>query len=126
NNCILLPTAPFVTPSMLSESLSKFEIGNFDNIRPIVKYAYPIQRALYLSQNGKIEMREPENRYARSQDLKATFHDAGLFYWSKSTKGLKGSKRGGFEINETETQDIDTEIDWKLAEIKFKLIHNLD
>src|SRR5690606_33717245 len=58
NNCILLPTAPFVTSSMLSESLSKFEIGDFDNLRPLVKYSYPIQRALYLSSNDEIEMRE--------------------------------------------------------------------
>ena len=29
------------------------------------------------------------------------------------------------EISELEMQDIDNEVDWKLAELKFKLINNL-
>ena len=29
---------------------------------------------------------------------------------------------GGIEVNETTIQDIDTETDWKLAEMKYKLL----
>ena len=30
------------------------------------------------------------------------------------------------EISELEVQDIDNEIDWKLAELKFQILQNLD
>jgi N-acylneuraminate cytidylyltransferase len=62
----------------------------------------------------------------RSQDLKKRYHDAGQFYWCNTVK-LMGSKKllssntGGIIISELAAQDIDTETDWKLAELKYQL-----
>ena len=55
------------------------------------------------------------------------YHDVGQFYWCKINKLLKNKKilsnnTGGFIISEIEAQDIDSETDWKLAELKFNLI----
>ena len=33
------------------------------------------------------------------------------------------STSGGIEVDETSIQDIDTETDWVLAEMKYKLLH---
>ena len=71
-------------------------------------------------------MINPNNYKSRSQDLEETYHDAGQFYWCNSKKLLQNKKiltknTGGVEISELEAQDIDNEIDWKLAELKFQL-----
>ena len=63
----------------------------------------------------------------RSQDFEKRFHDSGQFYWSKvssleNDKKLFTKKSGAIVISELEAQDIDTETDWKLAEIKYKLL----
>ena len=68
-----------------------------------------------------------ENLNIRSQDLEKSFHDAGQFYWFK-TRALLTSKKlltantGGVIISALEAQDIDTETDWKLAELKYQLL----
>ena len=51
----------------------------------------------------------------------------GQFYWIKTAaffneKKLFTNNSGAIVISELEAQDIDTETDWKLAEIKFKLM----
>ena len=46
------------------------------------------------------------------------------FYWYKTKDWLSGNvKIGGIEVDETTIQDIDTETDWRLAEMKYKLIN---
>lgn len=70
-----------------------------------------------------------EHLNTRSQDLESRYHDSGQFYWLKSTsfnndKKLFTDNSGAIIISELEAQDIDTETDWKLAEIKYKLLLN--
>ena len=67
-----------------------------------------------------------ENLNVRSQDLEDSFHDAGQFYWCNIKQLLVSRKiltqnTGGVKISELEAQDIDTEIDWKMAELKYQL-----
>ena len=67
----------------------------------------------------------PEFENSRSQDLPKAFHDTGTFYWYKTKDWLNGNmKIGGIEVNETTIQDIDTETDWALAEMKYNLLYN--
>jgi len=122
--CMILPTAPLISSKTLEKAFSIMTSGNFDSIRPIVKFSYPIQRAFRCSE-GKIEMINPEYKTTRSQDLESTYHDAGQFYWINKGKSLLDDHKGGIIIPETEAQDIDSEEDWKMAEIKYKLIHNI-
>ena len=63
----------------------------------------------------------------RSQDLEKSYHDAGQFYWMKTEIILQKGQIitdncSSIIITELEGQDIDSEIDWKLAELKFKLL----
>jgi hypothetical protein len=41
-------------------------LGEFDDLRLLVMYSYPIQRALCLNKEGGIEMREPVETLTRS------------------------------------------------------------
>lgn len=119
NICCILPTAPFVTVSLLKEGFSLLSQNNVDSVRPVVRFSYPIQRAIKMN-NGLLEMFNPEHARTRSQDLETAFHDAGQFYWMKFSQGMKGEKKMGFEISEHLVQDIDTEDDWKMAELKYR------
>lgn len=119
--CCLLPTAVLATADLLKKGLGVLEAGGADSVRPVVRFSYPVQRAMRLT-GDKMEFLNPEHRYTRSQDLEPAYHDAGMFYWMKAGTGLRGDKRAAFEIPEINSQDIDDETDWKMAELKFKLL----
>jgi CMP-N-acetylneuraminic acid synthetase len=99
---------------------------NFDTVFPIIAFSFPIQRALG-EKKGKIAMIQEENLNVRSQDLEERYHDAGQFYWCNTQKLLLNKKiltpnTGGIILSELKAQDIDTETDWKLAELKYQLV----
>jgi len=122
NICCILPTAPLLTVDNLRKGYELLVSKKADSVRPVVRFYYPIQRAVKLYDNGKVSMFYPEYQNTRSQDLEPTYHDAGQFYWMKFEAGLKGINKFGFEIPNTLVQDIDNEEDWIMAEIKFKYL----
>ena len=125
--CCIYPCAPFVNPKILKTSFKKLTENNLDSLFPIIKYGHPIQRALKISSNNKLKYYITKNTLNRTQDLKDMFYDAGQFYWMRIAEILKHKrvvteKSGGIVISELEAQDIDSELDWKLAELKFNLL----
>lgn len=126
NICCILPTAPLVNIERLTEAWRHFQDGGFDSVCPVVAFSYPILRALEMDENKHLKMIWPENLKARSQDLKLAYHDSGSFYWIKA-KALQNEKTmfckkgSAIVLSENEVQDIDTETDWQLAQLKYKL-----
>lgn len=128
NACCLYPCAPFVTADKLSEAYKMLQ--DFDSVFPVVKFGFPIQRALKKEDDGNLSFFQPEYELMRSQDLEQSYHDAGQFYWFKVEKILSEKKiltqnTGGVIMSEMEVQDIDNEIDWKLAELKYQMRHEI-
>jgi pseudaminic acid cytidylyltransferase len=128
--CCLLPTAPLIQDCRISEAYQKMLEGNFDSICPVVAFSYPIMRSLEITGEGSLKMIWPEYRYTRSQDLQPAYHDAGSFIWVKTQallaeKSLLCENGGALILKESEVQDIDTEEDWKLAEMKWQLLFNV-
>lgn len=121
--CCLLPTAPLATLASLNQALELLKKKDFSSVRPVVAFSYPVQRAFRLK-NDRLDFFYPEYKMTRSQDLETAYHDAGQFYWMKASEGLKGQNRGAIIIPATEAQDIDTEEDWKLAELKYQALNN--
>lgn len=126
--CCILPTAPFVTSNKITEAFNKHTQGDFDTVFPVLEFSFPIQRSLQINDN-KVAMVWNEHLNSRSQDLEPRYHDSGQFYWLKTSSFYKDKKlftdnSGAILISELEAQDIDTETDWKLAEIKYKLMLN--
>lgn len=121
----ILATSPLITIDNLKRGLNLLIENRGDSVRPVVKFSYPIQRAFRMKR-GKVERFNPEYKNTRSQDLEDAYHDAGQFYWMTFEKGLRGNDKYGFEITEINNQDIDTKIDWKLAELKYKLLNEKD
>jgi pseudaminic acid cytidylyltransferase len=125
NICCIYSCAPFVTSEILLKAYNQLIRDKFDTVFPIIAYSFPIQRALRVDQR-KVSMILEDNLNARSQDLEDSFHDAGQFYWCNTkqlliTKKILTQNTGGVEISELEAQDIDTELDWKLAELKYQI-----
>jgi len=125
--CCILPTAPLVRARDIVDSHALLARDKkVDSIIPVVRFSYPIQRALEI-ENGKLCFIWPENLNKRSNDLKPAYHDAGLFYWMRISSfrkhGVTLTKNSlPYEIQESRAQDIDNEEDWKMAEMKFRLI----
>ncbi len=130
NLCFLLATAPFTTPDKLKEGYRLLLDGKFKTVMTVSKFSYPIQRALSI-ESDKVSMILPENLRKRSQELETCYHDAGQFYFMKIDDKLKNASlftdnSGAVILPESMVQDIDTYEDWKIAEIKFKMMHNLN
>lgn len=126
NVCCLYSTAPFVTPQRLKEAFDMMKNNGSNSVYPIVLFSYPVQRGLKI-EDGKIGMVWPENLNKRSQDMDAIYHDAGQFYISTVrsfyiSRSFLTNNTGGLILSELEVQDLDTETDWKLAEMKFQLL----
>jgi N-acylneuraminate cytidylyltransferase len=125
--CCIYPTAPFVSENLLTEAFHKLLDHKFDCVFPVSKYSFPIQRGMTINKEDKIEMIDASKMNVRSQDLDPSYHDAGQFYVFNVNLFLQNHKlwtnnTGCLVINELEAQDIDNEIDWKLAELKYKLL----
>ena len=126
NVCCIYPCAPFVNSNILKESFDILKYNNYSTVIPLIAFSFPIQRS-FKTQNGKISYFYPEFEKYRSQDLEKAYHDSGQFYWCKNDELLKNksilnNNTGFIELSELEVQDIDNETDWKLAELKYKLI----
>lgn len=125
--CCILPTAVLMTADRLREGWAMLSTGEYDSVFPVVRFPAPIQRALRRDEAGVIAMFQPEHYRSRSQDLEPAYHDAGQFYWMSSQACLERrptfeGRAGSLVIDEAEAQDIDTETDWRIAELKHRLM----
>ena len=125
--CCIYPTAPFVNGEKLRTAYKVLLENDADSTFPVVRFGYPILRALKI-ENGMLQMIWPENMNIRSQDLPPAYHDSGQFYWFNverfmQSKRLFSDRTYPIEVPESEVQDIDTLEDWKIAEMKYRILH---
>jgi len=125
--CCIYATAPFVTAEDIRRGLNLLIKNDTDYVFPITRFSSPIQRALKITESGRLEMFQPEHFYTRSQDLEEAYHDAGQFYWGlseawKEEKILYSRRTVPIILPRCLVQDIDTPEDWKYAELMFHLL----
>jgi pseudaminic acid cytidylyltransferase len=123
--CCLYATAPFVQVEDIQRGLANLDDTACDYSFAVTRYAFPIQRALRLNEQGKVEMFNPGYFNTRSQDLEEAFHDAGQFYWGRTQAWLEGRVIFGPNslpviLPHHRVQDIDTPEDWIRAEWMFR------
>lgn len=122
--CCLYATAPLVSGGDIAHALRIIETGGHDYVFSATTFPFPIQRALRISEGGRVEMLHPDNFNTRSQDLETTYHDAGQFYWGTAAAWLDArpvflANSRALILPRYRVQDIDTEEDWRLAELMF-------
>lgn len=128
--CCIYPTAPFVTEAALAEAMAKMEKYEPSVVIPLVQFSYPPQRCFVVDDRGYARFKYPQYVRTRSQDLEKQYHDAGQFYIYNSdrliaTNGIIEDDFMPIIMPELLVQDIDTEDDWKIAEMKYKIINNI-
>jgi N-acylneuraminate cytidylyltransferase len=119
--CCLYATAPFVCVEDIQRGLQILEETGSDYAFSVTSYAFPIQRAIRLTEQGRVEMFSPEHFNTRSQDLEEAYHDAGQFYWGRASAWLQGKMifspdSAPVLLPRHRVQDIDTPDDWLRAE----------
>ncbi len=126
--CCIYPTAPFVTAEKLIRAIELYQASAADAVVAVVPYSFPPQQA-FVIREGHVRYQYPENERVRSQDLEQIYHDCGQFYLCSTEKfrqhhTLILPASLPFVVPESEVQDIDTEEDWQLAEIKYLAKYN--
>ena len=126
NVCCLYPCTPLITADILLKSYDKFIAEDMDTLLTTQEYRHPIQRALALKDGGIIDFVNKAHISTRTQDLETFYHDAGQFYFHKSSlilnqQSIYDGKTGHYLLPISRAQDIDNEDDWTLAELKFRI-----
>lgn len=125
--CCIYATAPFMAAADLRRGLDLLREEGAAFVFPVTTYAFPIQRAIRLTPNGRLEMFYPEQYATRSQDLEDAYHDAGQFYWGRADAWCSGAPVFGsysvpLVIPRFRVQDIDIPEDWDRAELMFSAV----
>lgn len=127
--CCLYPVAPLINKGLLIKAFNLLTNEKYNSILPVTEFEYPIERRMQKQSDESLIFSENHHENTRTQDLKTYYHDAGMFYFIrvssfKKDKKLLSNPTFGIELERTNVQDIDTLIDWRLAELKYKLIHD--
>lgn len=127
--CVIYPTAPFLTADALKEAMDILLGGDADGVLPVVKFSFPPQRSVVM-RGGELVPSDPGSMMMRSQDLEPHYHDCGQFYCIRVASFLKQramimAHTAPYLMDELHVQDIDTEEDWNLAEMKYRLLHEI-
>ncbi|MFI3175869.1 MAG: pseudaminic acid cytidylyltransferase [Eubacteriales bacterium] len=124
--CCIYPTAPFLTKAKLEEAMKVLIDTKCHTVMPVVAYSFPPQRSVVV-RDGYLVPTNQEDMKKRSQDLEPYYHDCGQFYWLHVPAFLE-QKQMIMEhtcpvfVSELEVQDIDSDVDWKLAELKYEIM----
>ncbi|BBU28697.1 pseudaminic acid cytidylyltransferase [Burkholderia sp. THE68] len=119
--CCVYATAPFLMANDLTRGLDVLRTSKADFAVSVTTFAFPIQRALRITAEGRVAMLDPRNYLVRSQDLEEAYHDAAQFYWGTAeaflaARPILGEGTAAVEIPRYRVQDIDTPEDWIQAE----------
>lgn len=120
--CCIYATAPFLSERDLVAGYELLNSGDWRFAFCVTEYAAPISRAFVINAGGGVEMFEPERFTTRSQDLPSAYHDAAQFYWGRpdawlAQEPLFGPNSAPVVVPRWRVVDIDTEEDWRQAEI---------
>lgn len=126
--CCIYPCVPFLTSKTLQDAYKAMKDCQVDALQPVCKFPAPVERAMKI-ENNLIVPNDRESLKIRTQDLTPSYFDVGMFYYCKTDvmlleKTLVPQKTSAYIIDELECQDIDTPDDWRIAEMKYKLLHS--
>lgn len=124
--CCIYPTAPFVTSEKLKKAMELLKGSDADSVMPVTPFSFPPMRGVYV-RDEKVAFAFPEYALVRSQDIEPMYHDCGQFYCFAVERFMENKKlitdnTKAIVVSELEVQDIDNEVDWKLAELKYEMM----
>jgi pseudaminic acid cytidylyltransferase len=122
--CCIYATAPFLSADHLNEGFLRLKRSGRSFAFAVSSFNYPIQRALRILPDGTLDAIWPEHRATRSQDLEPAYHDAGQFYWGRTSafrerREVFSPESMPVVLPRELVHDIDTPEDWANAELAF-------
>lgn len=125
--CCIYATAPFIECEDLIIAKKEIITGEWDYCFSSAEHKASVYRSFNIVNEGGVRMLFPDKFNSRSQDLPITLYDAAQFYWGRKKAWL--NKEPFFTENSKaitlpswRVQDIDSEDDWKRAELIFKFL----
>jgi len=125
--CCLYAASPFVQASDLIEGHKFLQSSEVTYAFAGAPYPHPIQRAVFLDEQGGVQMAHPDLRTTRTQDLKEHFYEAGMFFWGRRDAFFtdipifsEGARI--VRIPRERAHDIDEPEDWEMAELAFQIL----
>lgn len=124
--CCIYPCAPFMRSADLAFAHALAESSGSAFVYPVTEYPHPVQRAMRMLPDGRMQFISPQFELSRTQDLEPTFHDTGQFYWGTADAWLAERRMHtdgiAFAVPNWRVVDIDTDDDWKRAELLFSAL----
>lgn len=120
------PTAVFLSKNDIENAFNILQSCDCEIVFSGTEYPFPIQRAVYLDEQQRVSMFQPEHYSSRSQDLVKAYHDAGQFYFSKlsavqnNISPFSNASRM-LVLPRYRVVDIDTLEDFELAQRLFRI-----
>lgn len=129
--CCIYATAPTIRAADIIHGYEIIKSGKWESVIAATNFPYPIYRSFKELPNSGLEMIFPEHYSTRSQDLPETYHDAGQFYWAlpdfiKGKPKRFSQKNSIVKLPYYMVQDIDSNEDWKRAEILYEMLNKTD
>ncbi|MBL4789864.1 MAG: pseudaminic acid cytidylyltransferase, partial [Kordiimonadaceae bacterium] len=125
--CLIYATAPFVRAKDIQAGLNALQNSDAPSAMSVAKFPYPIQRAMEIGADGRLDMIQKEHLLTRSQDLAETYMDAAQFIWT-TPGAMSRCKTSLLELgmlpvvlSVERVQDIDTPEDWARAEALYQI-----
>lgn len=122
--CCLYPTTPLLKPEFLKIGLEKLTRDSYCfsacafNSNPL--------RGFFIK-NNKLLLFDDRFEFSRTQDMDVMYYDAGQFYFGYASSFV--NKKSIFSedstlvvLPEINVVDINTNDDWEIAEIKYKIV----
>ncbi len=129
--CCFYPTAPLIETRHLREAHSLICNEGSYSVITVTDFDFPPMRAYRLTGDGHLAFNWPEHELTRSQDLPHLVHDAGAFYWLSTQPFLERMRLTGpttlpYALDRLSAADIDTEDDFRFAEMLYELRRRQD
>ena len=94
--CCIYATSPFLRPHYLELGYQQLRNSNASFAFSVCSFPAPIQRALGITDDQRVEAKWPEHIFTRSQDLEECYHDAGQFWDSGDGQRICGKTHDFF------------------------------
>ena len=119
--CCIYPCSPLLRAEDLRGAHQMLVQRKAAYVYPVVQFHSSPWRGMRISDKGPMQFVHPEFELTRTQDLERCYYDAGQFYWGQTQSWIDGlrmhSNGHGYEVPGWRIVDIDTEDDWRRAEL---------
>ena len=127
--CCIYATAPLLHGDDIRAGLQTLLESGTDYALSVSSFTAPVQRALVLNDDRRLEMLNSSFEFSRSQDLVDTYYDAGQFCWGVANawielRSILSGSTAPVIIPRHRVVDIDTLEDWHEAELKMEVINS--